>query len=36
MESYQTLYRLRVQHDYFEGKPCDAVGNNIAFAFCFM
>lgn len=30
MESYQTLYRLRVQHDYFEGKPCDAVGCRLS------
>lgn len=26
MESYQKLYSLRVQHDYFEGKPCTAIG----------
>lgn len=26
MESYRILYRLRVQHDYFEGRPCTAIG----------
>mgnify|MGYP005935962349 CR=1 FL=1 len=26
MESYRKLYSLRVQHDYFEGKPCTAIG----------
>lgn len=26
MESYQKLYSLCVQHDYFEGKPCTAIG----------
>lgn len=30
MESYQTLYRLRVQHDYFEGRSCDAVGCRLS------
>lgn len=30
MESYQTLYRLRVQHDYFEGGPCVAVGCRLS------
>ncbi len=30
MESYRTLYRLRVQHDYFEGRPCDAIGCRLS------
>lgn len=25
MDSYRTLYRIRVEHDYFDGKPCTAL-----------
>lgn len=25
MDSYRTLYRIRVGHDYFDGKPCTAL-----------
>lgn len=25
MDSYRTLYRIKVEHDYFDGKPCTAL-----------
>lgn len=25
MESYRILYRIRIEHDYFDGKPCPAL-----------
>lgn len=25
MESYRILYRIRIGHDYFDGKPCPAL-----------
>lgn len=25
MESYRILYRIHIEHDYFDGKPCPAL-----------
>ena len=25
MDNYRIIYRIRVEHDYFDGKPCSAL-----------